>query len=250
MVTAGTLNPPVLSLGPKRRTRNETGRRFKRDCTPVPMVRAGRGKTLCLSGHQPPPRLGVHVLSSPHLLPLPFIPSGLVDHREVYQSLAGGGELLLFKPRWAGGSQSSQLAPLRPLTLDPMFLEAPTLTAQTKHIKLFFDICILCILLCILLGGSTTQSPSRTTCNLQHPFCDQPCQVPGNPPISCPVSSKPKTATVGIPGSCLGLCGCQSQRQSRCTGGWGGCEPQEPFGEQKGLPKAEINLSSPSSQKA
>ena len=150
VVTAGTLNPPVLSLGPKRRTRNETGRRFKRDCTPVPMVRAGRGKTLCLSGHQPPPRLGVHVLSSPHLLPLPFIPSGLVDHREVYQSLAGGGELLLFKPRWAGGSQSSQLATL---TLDPMFLEAPTLTAQTKHIKLFFDICILCILLCILLGG-------------------------------------------------------------------------------------------------
>lgn len=142
VVTAGTLNPPVLSLGPKRRTRNETGRSFKRDCTPVPMVTAGKGKTLCPSGLSwvigLPPWLGVHVLSSLHLLPLPFTPSGLVDHREVYQSLAGGGALLLFKPTWAGGSQSSQLAPLRPLTLDPMFLEAPTLTAQTKHIKMFF----------------------------------------------------------------------------------------------------------------
>ena len=50
VVTAGTLNPPVLSLGPKSKTRNETGRRFKRDCPTVPMVRAGRGKTLCPSG--------------------------------------------------------------------------------------------------------------------------------------------------------------------------------------------------------
>ena len=159
-----------------------------------------------LSGHRPPPRLSVRVLSPPHLLPLPFAPSGLVDHREVYQSLAGGGKLLLFQPRWAGGPQSSQLAPLRPLTLDPVSGEAPTLTAQTKHIKLFFDMCILCI----LLGGPTTQSPSRPTCNLQHLSCDQPCQVPGNPPISGPVSSKPKAATVGIPGSCLGSCGCRS----------------------------------------
>lgn len=50
VVTAGTLNPPVLSLGPKRKTRNETGRCFKHDCLTVPMVKAGKGKTLCPSG--------------------------------------------------------------------------------------------------------------------------------------------------------------------------------------------------------
>ena len=57
--------------------------------------------------------------------------------------------LLLFKPTWAGGSQSSQLAPLRPLTLDPVFLEAPTLTAQTKHIKMFFLISVFCVFCCV-----------------------------------------------------------------------------------------------------
>ena len=122
---AGTLNPPVQFLGPQRRRRNETGRRFKRWLHHLPMVSTGRGKTLAPWGLSRviglPPWLGVRVLSSPRLLPLPFAPSGLVDHREVYQSLAGGGELLLFKPRWAGGPQSSQLAPLRPLTLDPCF---------------------------------------------------------------------------------------------------------------------------------
>lgn len=193
-----------------------------------------------VSGHRPHPRLSVPVLSPPHLLSLPFAPSGLVDHREVYQSLAGGGELLLFKPRWAGGPQSSQLAPLRPLTLDPVSGEATTLTAQTKHIKLFFAMCILCI----LLGGPTTQSPSRPTCNLQHLSCDQTLSGPRKPSYLWPCILQTKGSYRWNFRQLSGVVWLQ------VSGGWGGCEPQEPFGKQKGLPKAEINLSSPSSQRA
>lgn len=130
---------------------------------------------------------------------------------------------------------------LDPLTLDPVSGEATTLDgSQTKHIKLFFAMCILCI----LLGGPTTQSPSRPTCNLQHLSCDQPYQVPGNPPISGPVYP---------PNQRQLLLEFQAAVWGRVAAGLEdgeGASSQEPLVSKKGLPKAEINLSSPSSQRA
>ena len=121
------------------------------------MVSAGRGKTLSPWGLSRviglPPWLGVRVLSSPHLLPLPFAPSGLVDHREVYQSLAVGGELLLFNPDGQVDPGALSWPLLHPLPWTHVFRGSHFNRQLRLNLSKWFLLCVFCGSCCVFCSG-------------------------------------------------------------------------------------------------